>query len=166
MAVFMDTGGGDIYGGESKEAIQEFDERARIAAVRAHDEGSDGAALITAERSRQITVEGWTPQHDDDEHESGDLARAALCYLTCGLNQSRGVGQQKTVPLSWPWAKEWWKPSDDPVRNMVKAGALIAAEIDLQKRKAPPASHAAESVPQPEAPMTEAVDAHENEGRN
>ena len=118
-----------------------------IAAVRAHDAETDGAALITAERSRQITVEGWTPQHDDDEHESGDLARAVLCYLTCGLNQSRGVGQQKTVPLSWPWAKEWWKPSDDPVRNMVKAGALIAAEIDLQKRKAPPASHAAESAP-------------------
>lgn len=34
----------------------------------------------------------------------------------------------------WPWAAKWFKPSDDPIRNLVKAGALIAAEIDrLQK---------------------------------
>ena len=41
----------------------------------------------------------------------------------------------------WPWAKKWWKPSDDPVRNLVKAGALIAAEIDrLESLKAKPAN--------------------------
>jgi len=34
----------------------------------------------------------------------------------------------------WPWGSEWWKPSKDPIRDLVKAGALIAAEIDrLQK---------------------------------
>lgn len=34
----------------------------------------------------------------------------------------------------WPWDYKWWKPSDDPIKNLVKAGALIAAEIDrLQK---------------------------------
>jgi hypothetical protein len=32
---------------------------------------------------------------------------------------------------AWPWDGEWWKPNyNDPVRNLVKAGALIAAEID------------------------------------
>ena len=30
----------------------------------------------------------------------------------------------------WPWDKKWWKPSDDPIKNLIKAGALIAAEID------------------------------------
>lgn len=30
----------------------------------------------------------------------------------------------------WPWESKWWKPSNDPIKNLVKAGALIAAEID------------------------------------
>lgn len=30
----------------------------------------------------------------------------------------------------WPWDAKWWKPSDDPIKNLVKSGALIAAEID------------------------------------
>jgi hypothetical protein len=30
----------------------------------------------------------------------------------------------------WPWNDDDWKPSPDPIRNLVKAGALIAAEID------------------------------------
>lgn len=31
----------------------------------------------------------------------------------------------------WPWDRKWWKPSqDDQVKNLIKAGALIAAEID------------------------------------
>jgi hypothetical protein len=38
------------------------------------------------------------------------------------------------VPSSWPWDYDWWKPSDDPIRNLTKAGALIAAEIDRLNR--------------------------------
>lgn len=30
----------------------------------------------------------------------------------------------------WPWERNWWKPSDDPIKDLIKAGALIAAEID------------------------------------
>lgn len=30
--------------------------------------------------------------------------------------------------------EKWWKPSDDPIRNLVKVSALIAAEIDRLKR--------------------------------
>jgi hypothetical protein len=28
----------------------------------------------------------------------------------------------------------WWKPSTDPIRNLERAGALIAAEIDRLER--------------------------------
>jgi hypothetical protein len=43
----------------------------------------------------------------------------------------------------WPWDQKWWKPSDDPVKNLVKAGALIAAEIDrLQTLSTPSPSKA------------------------
>ena len=34
----------------------------------------------------------------------------------------------------WPWRNEDWKPSNDRVVNLVKAGALIAAEIDRLER--------------------------------
>lgn len=88
---------------------------------------ADGAELIAAERVRQITEEGWTPEHDD-EHTESELGIAASGYLYAGLTGN------KSRPIGWPWHPSWWKPSDDPVRNLVKAGALIAAEIDRHQR--------------------------------
>ncbi len=35
-----------------------------------------GIEIIAEERQRQIVVEGWTPQHDDN-HENGELAVVA-----------------------------------------------------------------------------------------
>lgn len=40
-----------------------------------------------------------------------------------------------STPRYWPWEPGWWKPGKgnsyaDRVRELVKAGALIAAEID------------------------------------
>jgi len=35
---------------------------------------------VLAERQRQISEEGWTPEHDDDAGRPGDLANAAACY--------------------------------------------------------------------------------------
>ncbi len=89
-----------------------------------------GAELIAAERQRQIDVEGWTPEHDDKHHQ-GEMADAAACYALRSYEPVRGDEKPKSM---WPWAPEWWKPSDDPVRNLVKAGALIAAEIDRLQR--------------------------------
>lgn len=42
-----------------------------------------------------------------------------------------------------PWDAEWWKPSADPIRNLEKAGALLAAGIDrlIALRPAEPDSH-------------------------
>jgi hypothetical protein len=93
-----------------------------------------GIEQITAERQRQIDVEGWTPEHDDAHRES-ELVAAALCYASCAAQQARG--QQvatDNILVHWPWERSWWKPGDDPIRNLEKAGALIAAEIDRLKR--------------------------------
>jgi len=90
----------------------------------------DGAALITKERQRQISKESWTPEHDD-AHDTGDLLQAAAVYMAQSSDFASPLDE---VP--WPWGKEWWKPSSDPVRNLVKAGALIAAEIDRLSRAA------------------------------
>ena len=84
-----------------------------------------GTELIAAERMRQINEEGWTPEHDT-HHTGDDLALAAACYATPARCRA-GI----SVPPLWPWRREEWKPEpDDRVRELVKAGALIAAEID------------------------------------
>lgn len=91
----------------------------------------NGAELIAAERQRQIDVEGWTAEHDD-KHGAGQLALAAVSYL---LHATVG-GKSKKPPQMWPWQKKWWKPGSNRVRRLVKAGALIAAEIDRLQRAA------------------------------
>lgn len=87
-----------------------------------------GIELIAEERQRQIEVEGWTPEHDA-EHEYGELAIAACCYAW---------KEGDAYPCRqdwWPWADEWWKPSPkNRIRELQKAGALIAAEIDRLQR--------------------------------
>jgi hypothetical protein len=96
---------------------------------------TQGSALIAAERRRQITQEGWTPDHDDG-HQAGELAAAAACYAFAAQEKVSPGGGSWHPDDSWPWSEEWWKPSEDPVRNLVKAGALIAAEIDRLLRLA------------------------------
>jgi len=92
---------------------------------------ANGSELIAAERRRQVEVEEWTPEHDD-EHEHGEMAAAAQCYLEATPHQF-----QRNIRL-WPWAAKWWKPKDR-ISNLVRAGALIAAEIDrLQRAKERP----------------------------
>ena len=99
-----------------------------------------GAEMIAEERNRQITQEGWTSEHDD-EHVNGELTDAAATYIAqADLQLPYGSSQEKhdaaqSLLDCWPWDKSWWKPSDDPIRNLVKAGALIAAEIDRLQRK-------------------------------
>lgn len=97
-----------------------------------------GIEQITNERQRQITEKGWTSSHDAT-HEGGELARAAACYAETAAALAAGASLKEVadIPIDelsegphWPWEEEAWKPSSDPVKNLVKAGALIAAEID------------------------------------
>ena len=85
-----------------------------------------GVELIAAERTRQIEVEGFTLEHDH-QHDEGAIAAAAACYALYNWSRTDSV-------RLWPWDWECWKPSDDHIRNLVKAGALIAAEIDRLQR--------------------------------
>lgn len=99
-----------------------------------------GIALIADERERQITKEGYSYSHDD-KHDSGDLAKAAACYALCAAGvESDGTPEYPAAEIGccyhWPWPREDWKPDITKIRNLVKAGALIAAEIDRLQRKA------------------------------
>jgi hypothetical protein len=100
-----------------------------------------GAELIADERRRQIEVEGWKPERDDKVHSKGDLSLAGMCYIADYLGtldnpEGDTLGfYRQYAQLSWPWDYEWWKPTpNDPIRQLVKAGALIAAEIDRLQR--------------------------------
>lgn len=79
-----------------------------------------GVLAIAEERLRQKQAEGWTAEHDD-QHGDGQLVDAAVCYLL----HRPGV---ESMPDRWPWGAEWWKPKDLR-RNLVRAGAMIAADL-------------------------------------
>lgn len=111
--------------------------------IRDH-EVSPAARDVLAERRRQIEVEGWTPEHDDT-HSKGEMASAAACYATeldlwTGYEQADRKGRATLISAErvWPWSG-WWKPTDRR-RNLVKAGALILAEIERIDRAVPSSS--------------------------
>ncbi|RZL30257.1 MAG: hypothetical protein EOP35_24120 [Rubrivivax sp.] len=90
---------------------------------------------VLAERQRQIELEGWTPEHDD-AHKGGSMALAASCYAMAGAQSDRVSSE--FVGKLWPWtgwAWQWWKPKDKR-HNLVRAGALILAEIERLDRAA------------------------------
>jgi hypothetical protein len=96
-----------------------------------------GTELIADERTRQIEQEGFTAEHDD-QYEDQQLIKAALCYLVYIIFDyfASESGFVKFYNYTWPWKPEWWKPDNkDDTRNLVKAGGLIAAEIDRLQRK-------------------------------
>ncbi len=78
---------------------------------------------VLAERQRQIDVEGWTPEHDD-EHTEGEMEKAAMCYMLWKEGDDvRMCGR----PKGWPWSLDWWKPKGRR-RNLIRAAALRLAE--------------------------------------
>lgn len=90
---------------------------------------------IAAERERQLAVEKYDTDHDD-QHQDGSLWQAAYFYATTAV-------KPPIWPLMyfkrWPWGPEFFKPwkkdaagdyttEVDKERCLVKAGALILAE--------------------------------------
>jgi hypothetical protein len=90
-----------------------------------------GIERIASERKRQIEEEGWTAGHDD-KYENDAMAMAAVCYILPERVRENPFGLSMTLrQILWPWDKDWWKPTpDNRIRELEKAGALIAAEID------------------------------------
>jgi len=102
-----------------------------------------GVEKIQEERLRQISSEGWTPEHDD-EHDDESLAWAAVCFAAPG---EVFVRSEYHFYDPWPdsWAERWDKRIDKhgtPVPQtkahrihlLTIAGALCAAEIDRLER--------------------------------
>lgn len=99
---------------------------------------------VLAERQRQKKTEGWTEQHDD-QHVDRSMASAASCYVGQYVERSWLVEafpdgeeryQNDPIPDDWPgtWADGWWKPKN-PRRDLVRAAALLLAEIERLDRQ-------------------------------
>ncbi|WP_089168823.1 hypothetical protein [Azotobacter chroococcum] len=92
---------------------------------------TQASADVLAERIRQIEQEQWCPEHDD-QYTRGELATAAAAYATS--SHWHAIGHKSGIPPArWPWDQSGWKPTT-PRRDLVKAGALILAEIERLDR--------------------------------
>lgn len=95
----------------------------------------EGISDVSDERLRQITEEGYSAANDD-KNELGAMAAAGACYAIYGaFKRNNGNVVLPGVPEWWPWVADSWKPSEDIRRNLVKAAALIIAEIDRIDRE-------------------------------
>lgn len=90
---------------------------------------SEGANRIAHERQRQIAVEGWTAEHDD-ELTDGSLALEAVSFAApVAIYQLEKGGKE------WALTFRQVRPKSrhlhvTRIRRLEIAGALIAAEID------------------------------------
>ena len=104
-----------------------------------------GIELIAEERQRQIEVEGYSAQHDS-QHNASEFVYAAIAYteaakvgVNCqeigNTNENEIIQRKREMGLYFPWGQTNFKPTTN-IRDLVKAGALIASAIDrLQAQK-------------------------------
>ena len=84
---------------------------------------------ILDERKRQIIVEGYTPEKDD-EHTNDELAEAATAYMLSATD--RPITAEVWCPEKFA---EMFKPKS-PREDLIRAAALIIAEIERLDRLA------------------------------
>ena len=92
---------------------------------------------ITTERQRQIEEENHHPA-GDDLYTNNQLVTGAISLLEHDLTNYvvsyiKPNNTEYRVPARWPWGHSSWKPKDHR-RNLVRAAALIVAEIERLDR--------------------------------
>lgn len=98
-----------------------------------------GATSIGRERLRQTAEEGFSAEHDD-RHADAELVAAALAYATVAVMQQVRADAAEMLrgcppPTGYGWPHGWrWNPAATSRENLIKAGALIAAELDRLDR--------------------------------
>ena len=103
---------------------------------------------LAGERAQQITEEGFAPEWDDRQDRPADLALAAAAYAAFSAMENEDTREHHRQSLwgfvpgfsgiigqLWPWPAQWFKPGDRR-RELVKAGALILAQLERLYREA------------------------------
>ena len=143
----------EVLGHEERETVQGTDGPVEVfrldAAPEDEQPGPDNAPTrraageLIAERMRQITGENYARSHDDS-YKPGELAAAGAAYAFSAATAERYYAADPAG--FWPWDRSSFKPTD-PRRDLVKAGALILAEIERIDRAAYVATLEAEATP-------------------
>ena len=88
-----------------------------------------GVMCIAQERNRQIDELGFTYENDK-LYADNQLAQAGAVYAMLPMFNEVNY-DENNVPKAWPWSDEYFKPTpEDRIKELSKAGALIAAQID------------------------------------
>ncbi len=82
---------------------------------------------VVLERQRQVSGEGYSLCRDDG-YVKGELSEASATYASL-------AGNPGSLSTQWPWGAKTFKPSADRRRDLVKAAALILAEIERLDRQ-------------------------------
>lgn len=107
------------------------EEQKRISAMH-RTTGKPPLEMIAAERQAQLAM-GYDASHDDG-HAGGELAAAAACFAlgSTELRYGEDNGEVRTLwPAEWPTGI---LGENTRMRQLVVAGALIAAEIERLQR--------------------------------
>lgn len=97
----------------------------------------NGTLQIAHKRDRQVSAHGYTVAHDVDEYdatplEDGWKLLAAARSYTMYAETLDLFGLMLTdEETSWPWKPEFYNPGNTPQEALAKAGAMIAAAIDV-----------------------------------
>lgn len=96
--------------------------------------GLTGVQLIERERDRQQIAEGYSTGGDLVQYDSSEpLTSAAIVYAMTPEQRRQAGDPLGPVPWPWPWDRETFKPSaNDRIKELAKAGALIAAALDYE----------------------------------
>lgn len=104
---------------------------------------------VALERRRQIEVEGYTAEHDANEHLAGEFASAGAAFaISAASVLDRVSARGPTYPLGGPAAATFWPPTmgpwkpRSPRRDLVRAAALLIAELDRMDRTPRPSQPA------------------------
>lgn len=85
-------------------------------------------SLIVEERIKQIIRHGYDQSHDD-KHADFTLVEAAIAYLSYVA-----TGDLTFAPETWP-LDEPFLPEELPMKNMMKAAALVLAAMEAYRRR-------------------------------
>lgn len=136
----------DERAGSVRREWEKFEKEARSALLALHPgdriggcvlvpaEPTEAARDVLAERRRQIEGEGRSTE-GDDAYVGNDLVYAAVSYALAAAGDRSDKSFANIAHKWWPWMFSWWKPTTRR-RDLVKAGALILAEIERLDRLA------------------------------
>ena len=101
---------------------------------------TQAARDVLAERERQRSE--WGDVHDDS-HPHGEMAHAAAVYCICSEGPPKpGVAWETSQSRRWDfnilgaiWPRRWTFKPKDRRRNLVRAAALVIAELERIDRR-------------------------------